>query len=65
MPSARTTETLIRNAVAAFQAAGLTVGAVEVLPKGGVRVIALEAVAPLTSDSGENLCDAVFGVGSD
>lgn len=64
MPATRTTQALVKNAVAAFKAAGLTVGAVEVLPGGAVRVVALDAVSPLTSSKGDNTCDEIFG-GSD
>ena len=64
MAASRTTDTLIKSTVAAFEAAGLTVGAVEVLPGGRVRVLAIDAVGSLPSPKGENTCDDLFG-GSD
>lgn len=61
MAQSRTTEALIKNAVEAFQATGLTVGAVEVMPGGRVRVLALDAIAALPSPEGKNTCDDIFG----
>lgn len=60
MPSARTTETLVCNAVSAAKAAGIVVGAVEVEKGGVVRVIALEAMKSLPSPKGENTCDEIL-----
>ena len=65
MAASRTTERLIRSAISAFQATGLDVGAVEVLPGGGVRILAPAAVRPLPSPAGRNTCDALFGEESD
>jgi hypothetical protein len=65
MPPSRTTERLIKNAIDAWQACGLDVGAVEVLPGGGVRILAPSAVRPLPSPAGRNTCDALFGEESD
>lgn len=61
MPASRTTERLIKLAISAFQSTGLDVGAVEVLPGGGVRILAPSAVRPLPSPTGGNTCDALFG----
>lgn len=60
MPSARTTETLVTNAVNAARAAGIVVGAVEVEKGGLVRVVALEAMKPLRSSEGGNTCDKIL-----
>ena len=65
MTTSRTTERLIKNAITAFQATGLDVGAVEVIPGGGVRILAPGAVRPLPSQSGRNTCDELFGEESD
>jgi hypothetical protein len=65
MPPSRTTERLIKNAIDAWQACGLDVGAVEVLPGGGVRILAPASVRPLPSSAGRNTCDALFGEESD
>ncbi len=65
MTASRTTERLIRCAIGAFKSTGLDVGAVEVLPGGGVRILAPSAVRPLPSPDGRNTCDALFGEESD
>lgn len=63
MPAARPTESLIRRTLAAWQAAGLDVGGVEVHPNGTVRILAPSAAAPLPSpqSGGGNTCDKLFG----
>ena len=58
---ARTTQALITNAVAAAQAAGIEVGAVEVAPGGIVRILAREVVKQLSKGAGGNSCDEIFG----
>lgn len=68
MPAARTrtTRNLIRNAVEACTQAGLTVGAVEVLPGGVVRILPPEAIpAHRAPKDGGNSCDALFQGESD
>ena len=65
MPAARTTTTLIRNAVEAMQAAGLVVGGVRVKAGGVVEVFAATDQVGLTSPAtGDESCDEIFGVGS-
>lgn len=61
MAKTRTTERLVKLAVSAAEAAGLTVGAIEVAPGGAVRILALEAVAIIPSKKpvGDS-CDQVF-----
>lgn len=63
MPAARTrtTASLIRNALEAFQAAGIDVGAVEVAPGGVVRILPAGAIPAHRDAKGANTCDSLFG----
>ena len=67
MPAARPSEAVIRNAIKAALACGLNVGAVEVTPGGGVRILASDGDHEIPSrDSSEgNTCDGLFGEASD
>ena len=49
MPAARPSEAVIRNAIKAAQVCGVQIGAVEILPGGGVRILAAGTVRPLGS----------------
>lgn len=66
MTAARTTAALIKNAVEAFQATGLKVGAVRVRAGGVVEIVAGSPDSVLPSpQNGGNSCDEVFGEVSD
>jgi hypothetical protein len=60
MATTRTTSTLIRNAIEACKAAGMDVGAVEVLPGGAVRILPPEAIPAHRSPREGNSCDNLF-----
>ncbi len=65
MPGARTrtTASLIRNAIEAFQAAGMDVGAVEVEAGGVVRILpagSIPAQCGSRAATGGNSCDQLF-----
>lgn len=61
MSRTRTTSALIRNAIEAAQAAGLDVGAVEVMPGGAVRILPPEAIQSHDAKNRGNTCDDIFG----
>lgn len=65
MPATRTTSALIRNAVEACRAAGMDVGAIEVLPGGVVRILPPEAIRAHRHAQGGNTCDDLFREQSD
>ena len=63
MPAARPTASLISRTLAAWQEAGLPVGAVKVHPDGSVEVLAPGQGAALSSPAsgkGGNSCDGLF-----
>ncbi len=60
MPAARTTSTLIRNAIEAATDAGLVIGAVEVTKGGTVRIISAGAQNVHPDEKRENTCAALF-----
>lgn len=57
MTQSRTTKHLIRRAVEAAKDAGISVGAVRVLPGGAVEVVAADQTQAVVSAT----CDEVFG----
>ncbi|TDK51158.1 hypothetical protein [Antarcticimicrobium luteum] len=61
----RTTCALIRNAIAACRDAGIEVGAIEVMPGGGVRILPPGAIPAHRGAGGGNSCDELFGDLSD
>lgn len=62
MPAARPSEAVIRNAIKAAQSCGVTVSVVEVMPGGGVRILASGEYAPVVSDeSAEDAWDRATG----
>jgi hypothetical protein len=62
MPAARPTQSLIERSLAAWKAAGLEVGGMEVQPDGTIRIVAPGETAPLRSrPKGANTCDQLFG----
>jgi hypothetical protein len=67
MPAARTTAALVKNAIEGAQRAGIAIGAVEVLPGGGVRILPPETVVgnAVQAQDGGNTCDEIFGRESD
>lgn len=64
MTQTRTTSALIRNAIAAAQAAGMVVGAVRVSPGGQVEIIAANGQNVIASPKGGDSCDDIFGAKS-
>lgn len=65
MPAARPSQAVIRNAIKAAQLCGMDIGAIEVTPDGGVRIVAASTGTPLTSpEQGEDAWDAATGLRS-
>ena len=61
MPAAKPTEQLITRAIAAWKAAGLVVGSLEVKADGTVKILAPIDGPRIGSSSGGNSCDDIFG----
>lgn len=65
MPAAKPTPAAIRRAIEAMQAAGLAVGALDVMRDGTVRIVASDQVRALTSSkTEEDEWDAATGAAS-
>lgn len=62
MPAARPTQALIERSLAAWQAAGLTVGGMEVSPDGTIRIVAPTEAHRLSSRKGAETCDDIFKI---
>ena len=65
MPMPRSTEALIGRTIRACQNAGMTIGSVEVMPNGTIKVFDLQAPSPVTSaappHADTTTCDHLFG----
>lgn len=60
MPKTRTTSTLIRNAISAYNDAGFEIGAIDLMAGGVVRILRKDALRAQSTGDGENSCDALF-----